>query len=241
MPSVTTFLSGSQTFTHLRGLAWTTAMLGSLFGIAYPRDLYASFMCMHGFIRAALWIPHRFFPRTGAQNSLLKTAWTRVLFDTEMVNQLSDKPANAGRHQRKCTVCAHPERQTIEADFIAGRSPAAIAAEYRLADSNSVYRHAHATGLFAKRLRNIRAALERIIEKAGEVEVTAGAVVAAIQAYSKINAVGQWIDRTETVSLNALFDSMSTQELEEYAKAGTVPKWFETATLTAVAGNSQES
>lgn len=33
----------------------------------------------------------------------------------------------------------------------------------------------------------IRAALERIIEKAGEVEVTAGAVVAAVQAYSKIN------------------------------------------------------
>jgi hypothetical protein len=29
------------------------------------------------------------------------------------------------------------------------------------------------------------------------VDVTAGAVVAAIQAYSKINAAGQWIDRTE--------------------------------------------
>ena len=30
----------------------------------------------------------------------------------------------------------------------------------------------------------------------GEVEVTASAVVAAIRAYSKINAAGEWIDRT---------------------------------------------
>jgi len=38
----------------------------------------------------------------------------------------------------------------------------------------AAYRHAHARGLFAKRQRNVRAALERIIEHAGDVEVTAG-------------------------------------------------------------------
>ena len=53
--------------------------------------------------------------------------------------------------------------------------------------------------MFAKRQRNIRAALERIIEKADEVEVTAAVIVAAVQAYSKINAAGQWIERSETV------------------------------------------
>jgi hypothetical protein len=83
--------------------------------------------------------------------------------------------------------------------------------------------------LFIKRQRNVRAALERIIEKAGDVDVTASAVVAAVQAYSKINSAGQWIDRTEQVSLNDLFDRMSTEELEEYAQQGTLPKWFETA------------
>ena len=83
--------------------------------------------------------------------------------------------------------------------------------------------------MFIKRQRNVRAALERIIEKAGDVDVTASAVVAAVQAYSKINSAGQWIDRTEQVSLNDLFDRMSTEELEEYAQQGTLPKWFETA------------
>jgi len=142
---------------------------------------------------------------------------------------INEKSANLGRHQRNCSICSNPERGQIEGEFVSWRSPAAIAEAYGLADRSSIYRHAHALGLFPKRQRNIRAALERIIEHAGEVDVTASAVVAAIQAYSKINAAGQWIERTEQVSLNDLFDRMSTQELEEYAQKGTLPKWFEAA------------
>jgi hypothetical protein len=143
-----------------------------------------------------------------------------------------------GRHQRACSVCAHPQREEIEAGFIGWRSPAVLAAEYGLADRASIYRHAHAFGLFTKRQRNIRAALEQIIEKAGEVDVTASAVVSAVQAYSKINAAGQWIDRSEQVNLNDLFDRMSTSELEEYARHGTLPTWFEAADLTATGSDS---
>jgi hypothetical protein len=127
-------------------------------------------------------------------------------------------------------VCAHQQREDIEAAFIGWRSPAAIAEEYGLVDRASVYRHAHALGLFPKRQRNIRSALERIIEKAGEVDVTASAVVAAVQAYAKINAAGEWIDRTETVSLNDLFDKMTADELESYAQTGALPEWFREAT-----------
>ena len=131
-----------------------------------------------------------------------------------------------GRHKRACSVCGHHQREEIETAFIGWRSPAAIASEFGLADRASVYRHAHALGLFQKRQRNVRAALERIIEKAGEVDVTASAVVAAVQAYAKINSAGEWIDRTETVSMNDLFDRMSTQELEAYAQTGALPEWF---------------
>jgi hypothetical protein len=137
-------------------------------------------------------------------------------------------------------VCAHSQKEEIEAAFIGWRSPTAIAEEYGLADRASVYRHAHAVGLFEKRRRDVRAALERIIERAGEVDVTASAVVAAIQAYNKINAAGQWIDRTEQVSLNDLFDRMSTEELEDYAQHRTLLKWFEAATLSATGGDSPE-
>jgi len=136
---------------------------------------------------------------------------------------------NVGRHKRNCSICAHERREEIDAEFAAWRSPAAIATDFGITDRSSVYRHARAFGLFAKRQRNVRAALERIIEHAGDVDVTASAVVAAVQAYSKINAAGQWIERTEQVSLNDLFDRMSTQELEEYAQTGTLPRWFEAA------------
>jgi hypothetical protein len=47
-------------------------------------------------------------------------------------------------------------------------------------------------------------------------------------AYSKINSAGQWIDRTEQVSLNDLFDRMTTQELEDYVPSGALPEWFRT-------------
>ena len=154
--------------------------------------------------------------------------------------RITDATVSLGRHQRNCSICAHQQREEIEAAFIGWRSPAAIAEEYGLADRASVYRHAHALGLFQKRQRNVRAALERIIEKAGEVDVTASAVVAAVQAYSKINAAGQWIDRTEQVSLNDLFDRMSTAELEDYARNGTLPGWFEAATVGATDGDSPE-
>jgi hypothetical protein len=135
-------------------------------------------------------------------------------------------PVNLGRHKRTCSVCAHKQREEIENAFISWRSPAAIAEEYGLSDRSSVYRHANALGLTEKRRRNLRAALECIIEKSGEVDVTASALVAAVQAYAKINAQGEWIDRTETVSLNDLFDRMSTEELEAYAQSGELPNWF---------------
>lgn len=133
---------------------------------------------------------------------------------------------NLGRHRANCSICAHDSVQEIETAFIAWKSPAAIAEEFGLSDRASVYRHAHALLLFPKRQKNVRAALEKLIEKAGEVEVTATAVVAAVQAYSKLNSAGEWVDKVETVSLNELFDRMSAAELERYAASGEVPEWF---------------
>jgi hypothetical protein len=95
-------------------------------------------------------------------------------------------------------ICAHKRREEIESEFEAWESPATIAKNFHLADRSTVYRHAHAFGLFEKRRRNVRAALERIIEQVGEVDVTAHAVVTAVQAYAKINVRGQWIDRAST-------------------------------------------
>lgn len=154
----------------------------------------------------------------------------------------TESAVNVERHQRTCSVCSHSQRKEIESAFVSWRSPAEIAQEFGLADRANVYRHAHAMNLFEKRRRNIRAALEKIIERAGEVEVSASAVVAAVQAYAKINAAGEWIDRTESVSLNDMFDRMSSDELESYARTGDLPKWFKEAIgATAPKGTANEN
>ena len=148
-------------------------------------------------------------------------------------------PISLGRHSRNCTVCTHEYREAIEREFVNWTGPKAIARGFGL-DRASVYRRAHAFGLFANRQRNIRAALEKIIEKAGEVEVTSAAVVAAVQAYAKINAAGQWVDRSEHLNLNELFDRMTVEELETYARDGVLPAWF-SQTVGATPNHSREA
>ena len=151
-----------------------------------------------------------------------------------------NESVNLGRHAAECKICAHAQRQEIEREFINWQSPASIAKQYGSRNRSTVYRHAHAVGLFPKRERNVRAALEKIIERAGEVDVSASAVVAAVQAYSKINTAGQWVDRSEHVNLNELFDRMTAEEIESYAKDGILPPWFE-AIVGATRDRGQES
>jgi septation ring formation regulator EzrA len=129
----------------------------------------------------------------------------------------------------------------METAFVNWESPASITKQYGLPDRTTVYRHAHALELFEKRKRNVRAALERIIEKSGEVEKTASAVVSAIQAYAKINAQGQWVERSVHVNLNELFERMSKDELERYARDGKLPDWFsETVSVLPATGQDDE-
>lgn len=102
--------------------------------------------------------------------------------------------ANPSRHATKCRVCNHPDRAAIEFDFLNWRNPADLARSYRLRDLSTIYRHAHATGLFSKRRLNLRFALERIVERVGEVPVTATSVIRAARAISRINDAGEWND-----------------------------------------------
>jgi hypothetical protein len=146
---------------------------------------------------------------------------------------------NLGRHEAQCTVCKHPEREEIEREFITWGSPAQIAKTYSL-KRDTVYRHARACDLFEPRGRNVKAALGRMIERVCDVPVNAGAIVAAIGAYSKINANGQWVERRETVDMVELFKRMSRDELRGYVDRGELPSWF-TGLVGHTATDSQGS
>ncbi len=153
-----------------------------------------------------------------------------------MVNMKKRKAM--GRHEAGCKVCSHPDRKQIEDEWCAWANTTKLAKQYGLS-RDSLYRHVAAFTLREKRGKNLRAALERIIEQADSVTVNAASVVSAIQAYAKINAAGQWVDRTERIDLNALFERMSTEELERYAQDGTLPSWF-TDIVGATPSDSRE-
>jgi hypothetical protein len=143
-----------------------------------------------------------------------------------------------GRHTNHCSVCKHPQRVEIERDWISWGNTTRIAREYHVS-RDSLYRHAHALDLFGKRRRNVRMALEKIIERAEDVQVNASAVVAAIQAYAKINRAGQWIDQAHGTDMHALFNQMTKEELIAYAQDGSLPEWFRGVVGATVNGSPE--
>jgi hypothetical protein len=140
--------------------------------------------------------------------------------------RISSQAPKAARHESHCTICAHPEREEIDHAFISWTSPANIVKEYKLRDRSAIYRHAHATGLMAKRERNVRAALSRIIERVDDVKPTAGAIIQAIALLARINARGELVEPGEFAWTNEQFSRMNRDELAIYAQSGNLPAWF---------------
>lgn len=95
-------------------------------------------------------------------------------------------PVEPDRHARKCLVCAHPERDAIDQGFLHWRAPENMAREFDVPLA-SIYRHAHSTGLAARRAAKIRHSLECIIEQAERTIPSADAIIRAIRAYTCIN------------------------------------------------------
>jgi hypothetical protein len=78
----------------------------------------------------------------------------------ESAPQTSDlSPATSislNHHRRRCNVCRHPDRHSIEEDFLQWRSPQKTVIQYKISDRASIYRHARALDLFALRERRAR-------------------------------------------------------------------------------------
>jgi hypothetical protein len=138
--------------------------------------------------------------------------------------QPSPKARLNSRHERECKICRHPRREEIEIAFVEWQPTTRIARDYGLGSRQSLCRHARACGLIAQ---NVASALAAIIERGARARVSAAVAVQAIVALSKINSRGQWIDRSETVNLNELFNRMSRDEMLHYAETGLLPSWFE--------------
>jgi hypothetical protein len=112
--------------------------------------------------------------------------------------ELAPAESELNRHQRRCAICHHPEREMIESYFIRWHSANQIASDFGLHNVSGVYRHAHALNLFPRRARNLRAMLERMFERAGNVSLTADSLVRAVRTYASLTENGDWVEPATT-------------------------------------------
>jgi hypothetical protein len=97
------------------------------------------------------------------------------------------------RHHRKCQLCRHPDCEEIEDAFIDWGSPHGISCHYNL-PPGSLWRHASAVGLYARRKGNVLAALDNILERSCGARVTGETVIRAVRAYICLTADNQWAE-----------------------------------------------
>ncbi|MDE3137351.1 MAG: hypothetical protein KGL59_12305 [Acidobacteriota bacterium] len=91
------------------------------------------------------------------------------------------------RHAEQCGICRHPQRAQLEQGFLNWVSARDLATEYQVSKS-AIYNHAEVTGLLDQRHHNTQSALDRLIERVDDAQVTAGSVISAIRLRLKMEA-----------------------------------------------------
>jgi hypothetical protein len=96
-------------------------------------------------------------------------------------------------HQTHCSICGYDIQEQLEQAFLNWEHLGQITQDFGV-DRRTIYRHAHTTGLFEKRDRNVRTALRHIIQKSAGVDTTADSVIRAIKTFAHMNARSEWVN-----------------------------------------------
>jgi hypothetical protein len=114
------------------------------------------------------------------------------------------------RHQRKCSICRRQDRDEIDQAFLHWKPISSIEIEFHVSE-RAIYRHAHATGLYARRKCNLRFILENVLERHAEARITVDSLLRAIRAYVSISDTGEYLERPAhvVVSSGGLFQGTS--------------------------------
>jgi hypothetical protein len=122
-------------------------------------------------------------------------------------------------HQSHCGICGDDLQEEIDERFINWEFVDQIADDYSVTRS-ALYRHAHATGLFLKRDRNVRHALDRIIHRLDRVKVNADSVIRAVKMLTHINAGGEWVNPPTQVVFSTAAPRSTITRVPEKAELG---------------------
>jgi hypothetical protein len=97
-------------------------------------------------------------------------------------------------HEAQCMICNSEWREEIDELFVNWHNVSEIGREYNT-PRRTVYRHAHAVGLFPIRDRNLRRSLGLIIHRAETAPcLTVDSVIRAVRTLAHINETGEWVN-----------------------------------------------
>jgi hypothetical protein len=120
--------------------------------------------------------------------------------NTELESQSASAPnVSEDRHSRKCSICNHPDRESIDDAFLHWSRSERIVRDYNLPSVSALYRHAHACGLWNLRRTKIRRALDRVIEQAAECRPSGNAVLRAIEISVRFDQDDRYVEPNKKV------------------------------------------
>ena len=104
--------------------------------------------------------------------------------------QDAQQVANLARHQSQCSICTHPERESIEDEWVNWGNTTMISERYKVS-RDAVYRHARYRDLYRQRQKNWKGTLEKIIERLDMTPLSGSVILSAIREYAKLDAAEQ--------------------------------------------------
>jgi hypothetical protein len=110
--------------------------------------------------------------------------------------QETPQAANRARHASQCSICLHPQREFIEDEWVNWGNTTVISERFSVS-KDAIYRHARYLDLFRPRHKNLKSALEKIIERLDLVPVSGSVVLGAIREYAKLGAAEAKLEVTQ--------------------------------------------
>lgn len=106
--------------------------------------------------------------------------------NSKQSKQNGDARVNLGRHQAQCTICRHPDCEEIEEAWIAWGYTGQIAKDFDVS-RDSIYRHARAVNLYAKRRENSNMICEKVLERVDWIQFSGSNYISMLKLYLKIH------------------------------------------------------
>lgn len=102
------------------------------------------------------------------------------------------------RHRRKCQVCNHPDRESIDSEYLEWFAPWAISQEYKV-PVRALQRHFRAMGYIARRRERLENVLDHIMEKASTAKCTGDTVLRAVRVATCLRDGNRWVEPSSNV------------------------------------------